>query len=55
MIGTYDKEGKANIMNAALGVHVTKSKFVEAPIIEEYPLTLECKVDLFKDDLKLKD
>ena len=30
-------------------VHVTKSNFVDAPIIEEYPLTLECKVDSFID------
>ena len=34
---------------AKTGVHVTKSKFVDAPIIEEYPLTLECKVDSFED------
>lgn len=26
------------------GVHTVKSKFVDAPIIEEFPLTLECKV-----------
>ena len=26
------------------GLHVTKSKFVDAPIIEEFPLTLECKL-----------
>ena len=26
------------------GVHVTRSKFVDAPVIDEYPLTLECKV-----------
>lgn len=25
-------------------VHVSKSTFVDAPVIEEYPLTLECKV-----------
>ena len=107
MIGTYNKDGKANVMNAAwggiydygkifislskhkttenlelkkaftvsfatkkteqisdyfgvvsgnkedkiakTGVHVTKSNFVDAPIIEEYPLTLECKVDSFED------
>lgn len=34
---------------AKTGVHVTKSNFVDAPIIEEYPLTLECKVDSFED------
>ena len=107
MIGTYDGNGKANVMNAAwggifdygkiyislshhkttdnlekkgaftlsfatkkteeisdyfglvsgkdedkiakAGVHVTKSTFVDAPIIEEYPLTLECKVDSFEN------
>ena len=26
------------------GVHVTRSEFVDAPGIDEYPLTLECKV-----------
>ena len=26
------------------GMHATKSKNVDAPIIEEFPLTLECKV-----------
>ena len=107
MIGTYDENGNANIMNAALGgiydygkifislskhkttdnlelkkaftvsfatketevisdyfgvvsgndedkikktgVHVVKSNFVDAPIIEEYPLTLECVVESFED------
>lgn len=107
MIGTYDQDGKANVMNAAWGgvydfneifislskhkttdnltlkkaftvsfatketekisdyfgiasgnnedkilksdVHVIKSNFVDAPIIEEYPLTLECKVKSFEN------
>lgn len=107
MIGTYDKDGKANVMNAAwggiydygkiyislskhkttdnlllkkaftvsfatkdtevisdyfgivsgndedkiekAGVHVVKSNYVDAPIIEEYPLTLECEVESFED------
>lgn len=107
MIGTYDKDERANVMNAAwggildygkifislakhkttenielkkaftvsfatkqteeisdyfgvvsgneedkiakAGVHVIKSQFVDAPVIEEYPLTLECTVDSFKD------
>lgn len=107
MIGTYDENGKANVMNAAwggiydygkiyillskhkttdnielkkaftvsfatketevisdyfgvvsghdedkikkAGVHVVKSNFVDAPIIEEYPLTLECMVESFED------
>ena len=107
MIGTYDENGNANVMNAAwggiydygkifislskhkttdnlelkkaftvsfatketevisdyfgvvsgndedkikkTGVHVVKSNFVDAPIIEEYPLTLECTVESFED------
>lgn len=36
---------------ARSGVHVTKSKFVDAPIIEEYPLTLECRVVSIEDAL----
>lgn len=31
------------------GCHVHKSKHVNAPIIEEYPLTLECKCKSFDD------
>lgn len=27
------------------GMHTHKSDFVDAPVIEEYPLTLECRVD----------
>lgn len=26
------------------GVHAVRSKFVDAPVLEEFPLTLECKV-----------
>lgn len=33
------------------GVHVTHSEFVDAPVIEEYPLTLECKVIEMRDAL----
>lgn len=33
------------------GVHVTPSKYVDAPIIEEYPLTLECTVESFEDGI----
>ena len=33
------------------GVHVHKSAFVDAPIIEEFPLTLECEVAQITDDL----
>lgn len=41
--------GKDEDKIAKSGVHVTKSKFVDAPIIEEYPLTLECTVDSFEN------
>jgi len=109
MIGTYDENGKANVMNAAWGgqydynqivislsehkttdnlrlkkeftvsfatketekisdyfgmvsgrdedkieksgVHVKKSEFIDAPIIEEYPLTVECKMVSFEDGI----
>lgn len=34
---------------AVAGVHVHKSEFVNAPVIEEYPLTLECKVVSIED------
>lgn len=30
-------------------VHVEKSEFVNAPIIQEFPLTLECMVESFED------
>lgn len=33
------------------GVHITKSNFVDAPIIEEYPLTLECEMESFEDGI----
>ncbi|MDD5866363.1 MAG: flavin reductase family protein [Lachnospiraceae bacterium] len=32
------------------GVHVHKSEHVNAPIIEEYPLTLECQLKSFDDE-----
>ena len=32
-------------------VHITKSNFVDAPIIEEYPLTLECEMESFEDGI----
>lgn len=30
------------------GLHITKSTFVDAPIIDEFPITLECKVEEIK-------
>jgi flavin reductase (DIM6/NTAB) family NADH-FMN oxidoreductase RutF len=32
------------------GLHATKSEKVDAPIIEEYPICMECKVIGFEDD-----
>ena len=36
------------------GLHATKSEKVDAPIIEEYPICMECKVIGFEDDGTLK-
>ena len=35
---------------ARAGLHTVKSEFVDAPIIEEFPLTLECKFLKFNED-----
>lgn len=35
---------------ARSGLHAVKSERVDAPIIEEYPLTLECKVERMEDE-----
>lgn len=32
------------------GLTITKSNFVDAPIISEFPLTLECKLEKFNED-----
>ncbi|HIU40606.1 MAG TPA: flavin reductase family protein [Candidatus Aphodocola excrementigallinarum] len=32
------------------GMHARKSDIVDAPVIEEYPITLECKVDKIQKD-----
>lgn len=34
---------------AVAGVHIHKSEFVNAPVIEEYPLTLECNAVSIED------
>ena len=46
-IATGNKEDKI----AKSGVHVIKSENVDAPIIEEFPLTLECKVINIQEEL----
>lgn len=35
------------------GLHTCKSEFVDAPIVEELPLTLECKLTSYDDDSRL--
>ena len=32
------------------GLHVTKSKFVDAPVIDEFPMTLECRLVKINED-----
>ena len=32
------------------GLHATKSEFVDAPIIEDFPVTMECKFIEYQDD-----
>ena len=41
---------KVNKIKAS-GVKVTKSKFVNAPIIDKFPVTIECKVKEYKDEI----
>jgi flavin reductase (DIM6/NTAB) family NADH-FMN oxidoreductase RutF len=36
---------------AKAGFHATKSKYVNAPLINELPMALECKVKSFKDGI----
>ena len=42
----YDKIEKA-------GLHVIKSEFVNAPLIEEFPLAIECQLISFDEDTEL--
>lgn len=34
------------------GLHITKSNHIDAPIIDEFPLTLECKIKTITGDAK---
>ena len=36
---------------AKAGFHAKKSEFVNAPVFEEYPVTIECKVVSWKDEV----
>ena len=47
-IATGRKEDKA----AKSGLTFTKSEFVDAPVIEEFPLTMECKVTAIQGDVR---
>ena len=38
---------------ARAGFHATKSSFVDAPLIDELPMALECKVKSFEDGILL--
>ena len=33
------------------GFHATKSEYVDAPLIDELPMTLECRVKSYEDDI----
>ena len=35
---------------ARSGLHAVKSEYVDAPVVEEYPLTLECVVERFEEE-----
>lgn len=35
---------------AKAGLHTAKSELVDAPVVEEYPLTLECEVERFEEE-----
>ena len=51
IVGSYDENVKADAMNAAwgglyqsnIGIYHRKNKFVNAPIINELPFTMECE------------
>ena len=45
IIGTYNKEGVANAMNAAwAGWNIEKATMVNAPVFTDFPMTLECRI-----------
>ena len=46
--GVVSGKDVANKVEQA-GLHVVKSDFVDAPLIEEFPLTLECKLVSYDD------
>ena len=48
--GVVSAKNEPNKIQKA-GMTVTKSKFVDAPVINEYPLTVECKVVAFEQNI----
>lgn len=48
-LGIVSGNKEANKIEKAQ-LHVKKSEFVNAPIIEEYPMTVECKLIKFNED-----
>lgn len=38
---------------ARAGFHATKSEFVDAPVIDELPMTLECRLERYDEELEL--
>ena len=46
-----ESAGKTPDKFAKAGFHATKSEYVNAPLIDELPMTLECKVKSFEDEI----
>ena len=46
IIGTYNKKGVANAMNAAWAGQwdIEKATMVNAPVFTDFPMTLECRI-----------
>ena len=49
-VGLVSAKDEKNKLEKA-GLHTVKSEFVDAPVIEEYPLTIECKVVSVREEL----
>ena len=52
MSGNFVQRGEAAMADkfARAGFHATKSEFVDAPLIDELPMTLECEVLSYNTD-----
>lgn len=46
-----ESAGKVPDKFAKAGFHATKSEFVNAPLIDELPMALECKVKSYEDEI----